>query len=195
MDIDSTMSLIFLGLLLAFIAGGALMRRHINLRETLRGGLSWVVLLVLLMAGYGMWDDMRRSDANSMRMQIDEDAGRVEIPKSRDGHFYVALAINGGSVQMMADPGASERVLSPRDARRTGLDPDALAFTGRAQTANGSVRIAPVFLDEVRLGPVTDQGIRAWVNEADMDLSLLGMNYLQRWSRMEITRDALILTR
>jgi len=57
------------------------------------------------------------------------------------------------------------------------------------------VRTARVRLNEVRLGPVVDENMRAVVNGGDMDTSLLGMNYLQRYSRMEFVGDKLILTR
>ena len=66
---------------------------------------------------------------------------------------------------------------------------------GRAMTAHGEVRTAPVRLDSVELGPVLDRNVRAWVNEGEMDKSLLGMSYLQRWNRIEITGNALVLSR
>jgi aspartyl protease family protein len=52
-----------------------------------------------------------------------------------------------------------------------------------------------VTLDTVALGPFVDHGLSAWVNEAEMFGSLLGMNYLQRWGRIEIGDGQLVLTR
>ncbi len=48
---------------------------------------------------------------------------------------------------------------------------------------------------EVRLGDITDRNLRVFVNEGDMDQSLLGMAYLRRFSKIEIAGDMLLLTR
>jgi aspartyl protease family protein len=123
------------------------------------------------------------------------DAGRVEVPQARDGHFYLTLLVNGTPVEFMVDTGASQVVLTDADARRIGLDTADLAFVGRAMTANGEVQTAPVRLASVELGPVVDRDLRAFVNRGEMDKSLLGMSWLQRWQRIEITGGALVLTR
>jgi aspartyl protease family protein len=94
----------------------------------------------------------------------------------------------------MVDTGASNVVLSRTDARRLGIDPDSLAFVGAAQTANGTVRTALVRLPEVSLGPWQDRNVAAYVNDGNMDLSLLGMDYLGLF-RLEIADDRMILRR
>ncbi len=53
----------------------------------------------------------------------------------------------------------------------------------------------PVRLDSFAIGPINDNGLRAFVNQGDMAGSLLGMSYLQRYSKIEITDGALTLTR
>ena len=81
------------------------------------------------------------------------------------------------------------------DAAAAGIDLDGLAYFGRAATANGTVRIAPVRLKTIELGPVSDKNFRAFVSEGKMPASLLGMSYLQNFSRIEIENGALVLTR
>jgi aspartyl protease family protein len=98
-------------------------------------------------------------------------------------------------VQFVIDTGATDIVLSHSDAQRVGLQLENLAYVGRAMTANGEVRTAPVRLDSIALGPVKDTHIPAWVNQGEMGHSLLGMSYLQRWSKIEIGGGALVLTR
>ena len=56
------------------------------------------------------------------------------------------LEINGTPVRFMVDTGASDIVLSRRDAERVGIDPAALGYLGRARTANGTVPTARVRL-------------------------------------------------
>ncbi|MGB0439794.1 MAG: retropepsin-like aspartic protease family protein, partial [Paracoccaceae bacterium] len=70
-----------------------------------------------------------------------------------------------------------------------------LAFFGEAMTANGMVRTAPVLLDRVALGPFQDSNLPASVNAGEMRQSLLGMSYLQRFDRLEISNNRLVLER
>ena len=50
-------------------------------------------------------------------------------------------------------------------------------------------------LDSVQLGDITDQDVRAVVNEGDMRESLLGMTYLQKFGRIQIEGNRLTLIR
>ena len=108
----------------------------------------------------------------------------MEVPRAFDGHYYLTLDLNGVPVDFVVDTGATDMVLTRADAARIGLDPDALAYTGVAGTANGQVRTARVRLDEVSLGGILDRNLPASVNEGVMDTSLLGMSYL-RMSKCE----------
>ena len=62
-------------------------------------------------------------------------------------------------------------------------------FSGRAGTANGMVRTAPVWLENIEVGPMIDRDVRAQVNAGDMDVSLLGMDYLRRYASIEIAGE------
>ncbi|MCL4144737.1 UNVERIFIED_CONTAM: hypothetical protein GTU68_053478 [Idotea baltica] len=120
---------------------------------------------------------------------------RIEVPKGRDNHFRLTLQINGVNVNFLVDTGASQVVLTQEDAMRVGLNPDDLAYIHTAMTANGEVATAPVRLDRVTLGDITDTRVRASVNSGDMGSSLLGMSYLSRFDSIEIRQDVLILNR
>jgi aspartyl protease family protein len=50
-------------------------------------------------------------------------------------------------------------------------------------------------LKDVALGPFHDRDVRAFVNEGEMTKSLLGMEYLNRFARLEINNGRLILER
>ncbi len=62
-------------------------------------------------------------------------------------------------------------------------------------TANGPVQTAPVELARMSLGPFSDTDVRAYVNDGEMEQSLLGMTYLQRFDRLEISGGEMILER
>ena len=161
--------------------------------KTMQQAIAWGLIFLGVIAAIGLWDDIRQTVRPRQAMLTE--AGRIEVPRANDGHYYLTLGINGTPVEFMVDTGASQMVLTAGDARRAGIDTADLAYVGRAMAATGEVRTAPVRLDRVELGDVSDRNLRAWVNEGDMDRSLLGMSYLQRWSRMEITGGALVLER
>lgn len=193
MTSSDTGRLIYLGLLGAVLLFWFIAQNRKSLGRTLQQAMAWGLIFVGAIAAIGLWDDIRQTV--QPRQGMVTEAGRVEVPRSNDGHYYLTLHVNGAPVDFMVDTGASQVVLTGADARRVGIDLDGLAYVGRAMTANGEVRTAPVRLDRVELGPVQDRNLRAWVNAGDMDRSLLGMSYLQRWSRIEITGGALVLTR
>ena len=62
------------------------------------------------------------------------------------------------------------------------------------RTANGTVTGAPVRLDEVRLGTIVLRDVRASVNGAAMNRSLLGMSFLGRLGGYQVTGDRMTLT-
>lgn len=192
MDADMIARLAFLALLLAALGGWFIMQLRGSPGRTLQHLAVWGLIFVGLIAGYGLWSDIR---GQVMPVQAVVSDGRIELPMGRDGHYHATIAVNGVPVRFVVDTGASDIVLSRQDAARAGIDVAGLSFVGQAQTANGTVATAPVRLDSMTLGPFTDTGLRAVVNGGEMDGSLLGMGYLRRFSRLEIADGMLILTR
>jgi aspartyl protease family protein len=164
-----------------------------RLGPTLRNMLAWSFIFLGVIGAVGLWDDVRSDLAP--RQLIVEDGGRVEVPRSFDGHYYLQLEADGVPVDFVVDTGATDIVLTREDAARLGIDVNALAFVGRAGTANGEVRTAPARLTTLALGTITDRDVPVVVNEGEMDQSLLGMRYLQRFSRLEIADGRLVLER
>lgn len=192
MDGDSFARLGYLALLLAAVGGWVIVEYRGRMGQALRVAAAWGLIFLGVMATYGLWTDIRGPQA--IPDQILTEAGRVELPRAPDGHYYATLTVNGVDLRFMADTGASTMVLTRADARAIGLDPGALLYLGEAHTANGRVRTARVTLDTVALGPFADSNVSAWVNEGEMDISLLGMDYLGRF-RIEIAGDKMILGR
>jgi aspartyl protease family protein len=191
-DID-TGQLIYLILLGAMVAGWFFMQTRQGLNRTLQYAAVWGMIFIGGAAAVGLWQDISHDASRPQFSQ--SQAGQIVVPRARDGHYYLQLRINDAPVRFVVDTGATEMVLTQADAARVGLDLAALNYLGRANTANGEVRTAFVKLDSVSLGDVTDRGVSAVVNEGEMNGSLLGMGYLQRWGRIEIAGGELILTR
>lgn len=186
-------SLIYLSLLGTALAVWFVVQNRQSLGRTLQQAVGWGLIFLAVIAAVGLWDDVRRT-ALPGRAALASD-NRIEVPRAADGHFYLTLMVNDAPVNFMVDTGASAVVLRAEDAHRAGIDTRDLAYSGRANTANGMVRTAPVKLDRIGLGPVSDRNVRAWVNEGEMDQSLLGMSYLERWGRIEIAGRNLVLER
>jgi len=190
MNSDSYAQLIYLVLLLAAVGGWVLLEYRGRLGVALRTGLAWGLIFIGVMAGYGLWTDMR-ADIRRQAVMVGK---AMEVPRAPDGHYYLTLSINGTPVEFMVDTGATTVVLSRRDAERLGLDPASLVYLGEAQTANGTVRTARVKLTEVVLGSWRDQVVAAWVTDGEMSRSLLGMDYLGKF-HLELAADRLLLRR
>lgn len=188
-----TGQLIYLIVLLAMVGGWFFMQSREGLNKTLQYAAVWAMIFIGGAAAVGLWQDITR-DARTPQFSV-AGSDQIIVPRARDGHYYLTLDVNDAAVRFVVDTGATDMVLTQADARRAGIDPAELSFLGRANTANGEVRTAYVRLGEVRLNGITDRDVPAVVNEGEMQQSLLGMGYLQRWGRIEIAGGELILTR
>ncbi|MDR9428751.1 MAG: TIGR02281 family clan AA aspartic protease [Salibaculum sp.] len=189
---DQIASFVFLALLGVAILGSYMAHSRLKGSQMAQQAMIWVLIFVGAIAAAGLWQDMK-GDLTVTQAVVSENV--IEVPRGRDGHFHLDLQVNGVTVPFLVDTGATQVVLTRRDAARAGLDPEDLNFIGTAYTANGEVRIAPVVLDRVALGPIQDRNLRASVNGGQMEQSLLGMTYLNRFERIEIQNNRLLLAR
>lgn len=188
-----TAHLIYLIVLLAMLAGGFFLQNRPSVNKTLQQAAVWGLIFTGAAAGVGLWQDISRDSA---RQQISvTEQGQIILPRSRDGHYYLTARVNDTPVRFVVDTGATDIVLTKSDAARIGIDPEGLDYLGRAGTANGETRTAYVRLNEVVVGDAVDRDVPAVVNDGIMSQSLLGMGYLQRWGRIEISQGELRLTR
>ena len=190
---DQIGQLIYLGILGGVLAVWVFARARHRLNQTLQFMAVWGLIFLGAIAAVGLWDDIRGTVMP--RQAVFAEAGRIELPRAPDGHYYATLDLNGVPTRFVVDTGASGMVLTREDAARAGLNLDHLMFLTEASTANGIVRTAPVRLDTVALGPFVDRSVPAFVNGGEMDQSLLGMTYLQRFHRLEIAGGRMVLER
>ena len=191
MSDDGTARLIYLGLLLMAVLGWGLVEYRGRMGQALRVCLAWGMIFIGLMAGYGLWNDVKNSATPRQTIGA---SGELVVPRSPDGHYYLTLTINGTDVDFVADTGATNLVLTPDDAAEVGINPGDLNFMHSAETANGTVNIARTTLNSVVLGPFSDSDVTAWVNEAAMEESLLGMDYLGMFE-IQIADGKMVLRR
>jgi len=121
-------------------------------------------------------------------------SGRQELRAAPDGHYYANAEINGRPLDVMVDTGASMVALTYEDAEAAGLRLRPSDFTNRVNTANGMAAVAPVTLDRITIGHVTVRDVRAAVCERGrLHKTLLGMSFLSRLDRVDISQGRLVL--
>lgn len=174
------------------ITGWLVVESRGRMGQMARQALAWMLLFVGLAAGYGLWQDFAPS---GQRQAVAVDGGaQIVLNRAPDDHFYLTLVVDGTPVRFMVDTGATSIVLGDRDADRLGIDRRSLAYIGEARTANGTIRTARVTLRNVRLEGAAMGDLAAWVGDGPLDVSLLGMEFLNRFQRVEMARDRLMLT-
>lgn len=190
---DDTARLLFLSLLGAALAMWFFSQNRQSLGKVTQQAVVWGLLILGTIAIVGLWGDIRNAVQPGNARVMSEN--QIALNRAMDGHYYLTADVNGTPVDFVVDTGATGIVLTHKDASAAGIDTSRLAYVGRAMTANGTVRTAPVTLDSITVGPLRDKRVRATVNEGEMDRSLLGMDYLQRFSSVEITGGRMLLTR
>lgn len=193
MDGPDTANLIYYGLFALAIGSYVFANYRDRLGQGMQHAAIWVLIFLGVIVVYGFKDTVKEQLFPRQGTSVAENV--ISLPRDRDGHFYVDIRVNDVWVEFFIDTGASEIVLTENDADRVGINVDKLRFTGRAFTANGEVRTARTRLDTMQLGDITDTNVRATVNGGELDISLLGMSYLQRFERFEIVGDELRLYR
>ena len=145
---------------------------------------SWAFIFIGAVVAYGLWSDVKDAVAVP-KMETSEES--ITLRRAPDRHYYVVMNVNGESIRFLIDTGATDLVLTKADAKAAGIDVADLNFYGRATTANGEVRTAPVRLDHVEFGPWTHRNVQASVNGGELDTSLLGQSFLSRFEKIEIS--------
>ena len=184
--------LTYLTLLTAVLIGSVLMSRT-GFWRTLRQLATWLLVIAGVAFAAALWNDIRKNSAPATKPLLQD--GAILIPKQADGHFHVTLKVNGTEIPFLIDTGATTVILSQKDAQSLGFDLNKLAFWDSANTANGEVKLAPVRLATVALEKHVDRNIAAYVNAGELPVSLLGMSYLSKFSRLEITQDHISIWR
>lgn len=118
----------------------------------------------------------------------------VELRADRLGHFSTSAQINGSSIDVMVDTGASIVALTWEDAQRAGIYVGPADFTHRVNTANGLAKVAPITISSISIGGITVRDVKGTVSEPGrLNGTLLGMTFLGKLSRAELKRNTLVL--
>jgi aspartyl protease family protein len=191
-------SLVLKVAVLVFVGGLVLVLFRERLSQALEAMLFWAIFGLLLVVGYTYRFELRdagdRVIAQLMPGHVAGHGRDVEVVRGRGGDFAIAAHINGARVPMVLDTGASSVVLTQDAARSAGLPIEVLEYTVNVDTANGRTRAAPITLDRLTVGGLTERAVPALVVQpGQLKNSLLGMSFLNRLASWEVRGDRLRL--
>jgi aspartyl protease family protein len=202
LDGDDAMSMLYYALWGSLI-GGAVLASQRNWGEAARNLGIWILIAVVLSAVY-----VFRADAQNFASRLTAGLipGRAAVTTDQNGfktatlymgqngHYQADATINGATIPMMVDTGATTIALSFEDAEQLGLNPDGMDFSYTVMTANGAARTAYVTLPEIEVAGIKRTNVRAGVAErGKLGESLLGMNFLSSLSSFTIAGDEMKL--
>src|SRR6185295_7969067 len=157
--------------------------------QAIRYILIWLAIGFGLIAGYSYREELSavtdrvmgelRPSGDIVSVETGEEGERaVRVRRRLDGHFAVRASVNGQSMTLMVDTGASSVVLKPADAERAGINLGELSYTTPIDTANGTTYAAAVRLKSLAIGPLVVHNIEALVaRPGSLNENLLGMSF------------------
>jgi len=134
-----------------------------------------------------------QSASDAAQSDSDWYAGDHSLTREFDGHFYADAQVDGASVRMMVDTGASVIALTGDDAMTIGLDWSDDEVRNIGTGASGAVYGVPAMLDEVEIGGIARHNVRAVIIPEGLEISLLGQSYLSKINNVSIEDDQMIL--
>jgi len=170
----------------------------LDLAPALKYGATWVGIFLVLLVGYSyqeeLGDVVSKVKGNVMPFSATQhENGSISFMRAKDGHFLIEASVNTIPVQFMVDTGATKIALTIPDAKRLGIDVEALTYNEPMHTANGLTFGASIRLTELKLGSIVVYDVPASVCQNLSEPSLLGMSFLQRLKGFKIEGDQLTL--
>jgi len=189
--------LVYMLCFLALVAGGVF-HKGLRASQVLKYTCIWIGVAGIAGLGYAYRFELsvvkdRFAAELIPGLGVSTSGGEIQFRADSSGHFNVEALVNGVPVRFLVDTGASDVTLSPRDAKRIGLDQNSLNFNRPYRTANGVVMGAPVTLPSIQIGPIKVRDVPGSVNGAPLGASLLGMSFLERLRGYQVENGTLIL--
>ncbi|KNY19869.1 TIGR02281 family clan AA aspartic protease [Methylobacterium sp. ARG-1] len=197
---DHLAALASTGGILALVVAGYWRQFRSALGPNLRALFAWAMIGLALVIGYSYRDRFQGVGARVLGdlrpgSAVSGPGGSVTITRRADGDFRVEAEVNGRVQPFLFDTGASSVVLTAENAAALGITPAPAAFTARVSTANGIAYAAPIQLDSLRIGTISERRVNAMVaRPGSLAGNLLGQTFLTRLSAYEVRGDRLILS-
>jgi len=183
---------------LVLIAGVLIALFRDRLTKALEAVVLWIVIALLLMLGYTyrfqLHDIADQVMAELVPGRVADSGRTVALARAQSSDFQITTDINGHSIPMILDTGASSVVLTNEAAKAIGLPVEVIKYTVNIATANGHTKAAEVTLDRVAVGSIVERAVPALIAQpGQLKTSLLGMSFLNRLQSWEVRGDKLVL--
>jgi aspartyl protease family protein len=196
---DQVASLVALGALVLMISSWVVQEFRGHWMRGFQAILFWVVLTLGLAGLYSY-----RGELNEVASRLVGDlspgepvvgsGGEVSVVRRMNGSFVIGARANGRDLRFIFDTGASMVVLTAESAQALGFAAAALNYIVPVSTANGLTMAAPVTVESLTVGSITERRVRALVARPGvLRENLLGMTFLERLSSYEVRGNRLIL--
>jgi aspartyl protease family protein len=173
---------------------GALMARREPAARMFTMALAWVAIFAAGFVLFTFRDNFswvaQRLKAEAIGTPVEEGA-ETRIPMAIDGHFWVDAKLNGRNVKFLVDRGATTTTIDRSTARSAGIDVSSRRDRV-VRTGNGVIRVASGRADELTIGGITRRDVALEIAD-NVDLNVLGMNYLSSLSRWGVEGRWLVL--
>lgn len=151
--------------------------------------LGWLLALGLLTTYFNSWLKERENPNRRPNSSSENGINHLVLERNYQHHYLTEGAINGISVTLLVDTGATTVSVPAHLAPRLGLKPGAVQLTS---TANGVVETRATVIDELKMGTISLYHVRASINPGMQDDEiLLGMSALKN---IEFTHKNGVLT-
>ena len=183
---------------LVLISGVLIVLFRDRITKALEAAVLWIVIALLLMLGYTyrfqLHDIADQVMAELVPGRIADSGRTVALARAQSSDFQITTDINGHSIPMILDTGASSVVLTNEAAKAVGLPVEVIKYTVNIATANGHTKAAEVTLDRVAVGSIVERAVPALIAQpGQLKTSLLGMSFLNRLQSWEVRGDKLVL--
>ena len=195
---NDSFKLFYLILLLAFVGSSLIVHYRNRLGSAAKNALIWLLVIIILIITYSYkseFQDIKNRLIGELipSKSIINQNGSVSFRTSSNGHYILSAEVNRTNIQFMLDTGASDIVLTKQDAQKIGVNLNGLKFNKIYNTANGTVRGASIIIDRLKIGHIIMYDVKASVNGAKMEKSLLGMSFLKELDGYEVKDGILYL--
>ena len=181
------------------IAGSLVLHYRGRLSAAILSLFAWVSIFGLVMVGYTYRSELsfvaeRVMDEVVPGREVRGQPGEAVAIRGFNGHFSFNGLTNGTTLRYMFDTGASTVVLRNEDAKRIGINVDKLDYSVSVSTANGRTLAAPVTLNALTIGSITQKRVRALVGKPGaLGENLLGMTFLSQLKGYAVEGNRLVL--
>lgn len=138
---------------------------------------AWILGLALLTMLFSDYLGGQRNPNREIAGRQTDDFIEIVLEQNRSNHYVASAGINGIPVEVLLDTGASSVSIPAHLADDMGLERQAPM---QVVTANGTISVYATTVDEIRIGDIVLNNIRATINpHMREDFVLLGMSFLK----------------